>query len=70
MALAMALFLTRKVSPTNMAGPGADIIPFFAAIICCVLFLFRDVFKSFDEKQFRWTILLHSIALVAFLNLP
>jgi len=63
-AATFLIFIGGKIEPTNLAGPGLDMIAYFLVFITSLVLLIRDLAKIKRGKQFIISAVIHSVFVV------
>ena len=59
------IYISHKVYPTNMAGPGLEIIVFGISILVSLFFIIKNTFLYFNvDKSLRNICLVHIVGLI------
>jgi hypothetical protein len=59
------IFISHKDYPTNMAGPGLDILVFGVYVVVSIFFIVKNTFLYFNvDKSFKNSCLIHMLGLI------
>jgi hypothetical protein len=61
LASIILILVGHAIEPTNLAGPGLDLIIFFVVIMCSIILLVRDCFKIKKDKAFLISAIIHFV---------
>ncbi len=56
------IVISTVLAPTNLAGPGMDMLVIFITVVANIFFLFRSVFKLIGgDKPYKQVVVVHGI---------
>ena len=73
LASIILILVGHTIEPTNLTGPGLDLIIFFVVIMCSIILLIRDYSKIKKDKAFLASAIIHFVfvaGIVLIFNFP